>query len=346
MVTVRDTAGATATASVRIDVGNTPPVPRILSPRPETKFRVGQAIALIGVATDLQDGLLDPSRLSWKVTLHHGNHTHPYLPPTTGNGIVFRTPPPEDLAATTNSYLTIELTATDSQGLTATVSQTLQPRLVGLLFTTEPGGLRLDVNDSVIITPRLLLSWEGFVLTVQAPSQFDAAGRWLELDFWSDGGAAEHDIVTPPSGSLYTAAFRPAVNLALNRPIVATSAEGPHATAERAVDGDLATRWIAADSAPQVLVLTLDQLTRIERIVLHWSEDAFATIYGLWVSEDGNTWTPIHATVGGDGDVDDLSWLSTDGRYILLLATMPGPLGGYSLREFEVYGRPGDDAAH
>ncbi len=205
---VRDNRGATGTATVRIDVGNTPPVPEITSPTTSTQFAVGQSLLLTGSATDAQDGTLPPAQLEWTVLQHHNTHTHPYLSPTTGNNIEIRAPAPEDLFATTNSYLEIQLKATDSQGLTSVITQEVRPKLVDVTFTTPSAGRQLVVNDVSITTPRTLVSWEGYKLNVVAPPQTDATGRAIELDRWNDGnGHFRRTIVTPAAATTYTAVF-------------------------------------------------------------------------------------------------------------------------------------------
>src|SRR6185503_12166347 len=83
---------SSAPVTVRIDAGNTPPVPQITSPGATQLFRVGQTITLQGTATDAQDGTLPASRLSWRVILHHNEHTHPFVPATTGNNVTFVAP--------------------------------------------------------------------------------------------------------------------------------------------------------------------------------------------------------------------------------------------------------------
>ena len=65
--------------------------------------------------------------MSWRVIRHHNTHNHPWVDPTTGNDIGFTAPAPEDIDGTTNSYLEIFLTATDSKGLSTTISQTCAP---------------------------------------------------------------------------------------------------------------------------------------------------------------------------------------------------------------------------
>jgi glucose/arabinose dehydrogenase/PKD repeat protein len=205
---VTDGKGGSGTATVRIDAGNTPPTPVIESPIDGARFAVGQTITLHGSATDTQDGAVPASRLSWKVWLHHNDHRHPYLQQA-GNDITFTAPPPEDLAATTTSYLEIELTASDSTGLASTATRQLRPRLVDITFNTQPSGLILVVNGSTIVAPRTFVSWQGYALRVAAPAQ-TSAGQWVTIASWSDGGPAVRTIVTPAAAAAYTATFGPA----------------------------------------------------------------------------------------------------------------------------------------
>jgi glucose/arabinose dehydrogenase/PKD repeat protein len=206
LVTLRvtDTHGASSTDTVRIDVGNTAPTPTIESPSPDIRFRVGQPITLHGAATDPQDGALTAFSMKWTVLLHHGSHTHPFLGPQPGNDIAFNAPAPEDLAAAATSYLEIRLTATDSKGLTSTVSQDLRPNRVGVIFRTAPSGLRLNVDGTPVTTPAGFTSWEGYRFTVDVPSPQAGLGKVWLFGSWSDGGAARHTITTA-SNAQYTA---------------------------------------------------------------------------------------------------------------------------------------------
>ena len=214
VVTVRDSRGASATASIAIDAGNTPPSPSITSPAASARFAVGQTITLQGTASDAQDGTIPDARLSWTVLLHHDQHTHPYFGPATGNGLTFQAPPPEDLAATSTSFLEIYLTATDSQGASSTVQRNFMPRLVPISFESAPSGLSLGVNGTSIATPRTVTSWEGYRLSVMAPSQKDSGGRAWLFSSWADGGAATRTIVTPAAATTYAARFTAATAFA------------------------------------------------------------------------------------------------------------------------------------
>lgn len=208
-LTLRDSRGAVSSASVRIDVGNTAPTVAITSPATTALFAVGQTITLTGSATDIEDGALANARLSWTVILHHNTHTHPFLAPTIGNNVTFKAPAPEDLAATATSYLEIQLTATDSAGLSTTRIQNLKPKIVDVTLATDPAGLAVLANGIRIVGPTTVKSWQNYALRMEARTEIDAASqRWLFAS-WSDGGPASHTISTPAVASTFTARFAP-----------------------------------------------------------------------------------------------------------------------------------------
>ena len=204
---VRDPDGAVATATTRIDAGNTPPQPVILTPRADDRFAVGDAFVLQGSASDAQDGALPDSALSWRVLLHHNTHTHGYLPTTVGNRIEVRATGPENLEAAATSYLEVELTATDSRGRSATVTRPFMPRTVRLDFLSDPSGATLRIDDAAVQAPASFTSWVNYSVAVEAASQTAPDGAPLTFLSWSDGGAASHFIVSPATPTSYTARF-------------------------------------------------------------------------------------------------------------------------------------------
>lgn len=215
-LTVRDTSDAVATTTLRIDAGDTAPAPTIISPGASMRFAVGQVITLQGSATDAEDGPLPDSSLNWTVVLHHNEHLHPYLPPTTGNNITFTAPPPEDFASVPTSYLELRLAATDARGVTSTITQALRPNQVNVSFATQPPGLALQVNGTQITAPRTLPSWQGYVLNVEALAQTDASGALLYLATWSDGVISPTRAITTPATDItYSATFKQTTRPAL-----------------------------------------------------------------------------------------------------------------------------------
>jgi hypothetical protein len=207
---VTDSAGATDTDTVRIDVGNTAPEATIESPDPSLRFAVGDPITLRGSGSDPEDGALTAFSLEWTVLLHHNTHTHPFLGPQPGNDIHFEAPSPEDLNAAGSSYLEVRLTAIDSKGLRTTVSQDLRPNTVGLFFDTDPDGLPLTVDGIEVTDPAAFVSWEGYRFTVEAPALAGLDNVLYGFGSWSDGGSAKHAITTPSSTTTYTATYNEA----------------------------------------------------------------------------------------------------------------------------------------
>jgi glucose/arabinose dehydrogenase/PKD repeat protein len=200
---VEDTDGFTsAPFTLRVVPGNFAPVPVIDSPVEGAKFRVGQTLTLTGTASDVEDGTYPASALTWNVWLFHRDHRHPYFGPATGNNLTFTGPAPEDLTAATNSYLVVELTVTDSRGISITASRDVMPLTVPLTFKTKPTGLKVRVKDQPFVCPVTLTSWAGWMLTIKAPNQ--GSYRFLT---WSDNGAQEHTITTPNAATTYTANY-------------------------------------------------------------------------------------------------------------------------------------------
>jgi Ca2+-binding RTX toxin-like protein len=164
---------------------------------------------LQGSSSDAQDGALPASALSWEVRRHHnGNHWHPFFS-ANGTSLTFNAPPPEDLLATgTGNHLEIRLTATDSKGMSETITQNLQPNQVDTTFPSSPPGLNLEINGTTITAPRSFVSWEGYMLNVNAPSPQTLSGETYVFASWSDDEEQQHDIVTGAAPSTYTATFK------------------------------------------------------------------------------------------------------------------------------------------
>jgi glucose/arabinose dehydrogenase len=202
---VTDSRGASDTDSVTITVGNTPPTATINTPAAGTTWKVGDTISFSGSATDPQDGPLPASRLSWRVLLQHcpsNCHTHEIQ---TFSGVAsgsFVAPSHEY-----PSYLELELTATDSGGLTHTVTRRLDPRTVVLTFQTTPGGLQLAVNGTTATASFTRTVIVGSTNGITAPSPQTKGGKSYVFQSWSDGGAQSHTIVAPATATTYTARF-------------------------------------------------------------------------------------------------------------------------------------------
>ena len=207
-LTVSDGHGLEDTDTTEVQVNDSPPQPSINAPLEGKLWKVGENMTLTGSATDVEDGTLPDSALEWTVIKHHGSHTHTELGPTTGNNVPLTGPAPEDLAATTTTYLEIRLKATDSANRTTTVTRNINPKTVNINMQTSPSGLPVQVAGTTITTPQAITSWDNWALPVSAnQNTYDSQQRLFTFNNWSDGGAVSHTYTTPATNSTLQANF-------------------------------------------------------------------------------------------------------------------------------------------
>jgi glucose/arabinose dehydrogenase len=189
-------------ARVDVVVGHAPVV-TITEPVSGTLFSAGESFTLAGSATDLEDGPLAASSLTWKIVFHHSDHTHPFIASRTGSPQSFTTTNVGETAADVGYE--IRLSATDSDGITGTASVLIMPRTVDLTFETTPAGLGITLDGQPHVTPFTATSIVGMQRQIGAPAQPGFA-----FAAWSDGGAQTHTITAPATPVTLNAAFGPA----------------------------------------------------------------------------------------------------------------------------------------
>jgi len=182
------------------------PRPEIIDPGAPSPWVVGDTIAFRGTATDDEDGVLPASALSWSVVLQHcpsdcHEHEIQRFPGVVSGSFVA---PDHEYP----SHLELRLTATDSGGLSTTVSRRLDPLTVDLGFASLPLGLAVGLDAETAATPFGRTVIVGSTHTVAAPTTQDLAGNTYEFVGWSDGGARVHQLVAPGTPSTLTAVYR------------------------------------------------------------------------------------------------------------------------------------------
>ncbi|HYY80984.1 MAG TPA: sugar dehydrogenase, partial [Actinomycetes bacterium] len=105
------------------------------------------------------------------------------------------------------SYLEIQLTATDSGGMTATASVNLNPKTVNLTLQSNPTGLQLTESATTARTPFTFTAIVNAQIVISAPTQ-KYRGKTYTWVSWSDGGAESHIITAPATATTYTATFQ------------------------------------------------------------------------------------------------------------------------------------------
>ncbi len=131
----------------------------------------------------------------------------------------------------------------------------------------------------------------------------------------------------------------PVQNIALAKTSTASSYQSSDYTANKAFDGNPATRWGSIASDSQWIYVDLGQSRNVNRVILNW-EAAYGKGYKIQLSNDAVAWTDVYTTTNGDGGIDDISFTATNARYVRMLGVSRGTAFGYSLYDFEVYDVP------
>ncbi len=243
------------------------------TPASSLTWVVGQSISFSGHATDTQDGTLAATRLDWSLVLQHcpsNCHTHALQSWSGVAGASFSAPDHEY-----PSYLELSLTATDSGGLTSTVTRRLDPQTVNLSFASNPSGLQLVVDAISQAAPFTRTVIVGSSNSVSAPTPQSLNNTNYAFSAWSDAGAATHTVVAPASAATYTATYTvtggPTVTyLSSLNPTSAVSGWGPY-------ERDLSNgEKLAGDGHP----LTLNGMVFARGLGTHAAADLRYTLPG------------------------------------------------------------------
>ena len=202
---VNDGRGATAIAAVTIGVGR--PKVTISTPTTTLRWKVGDSVGFSGSATDNTGAPIPDARLVWRLVLKHGAcpdcHDHVMQ---SYNGVASGSFTAPDHGWP--SELELQLTATDSGGLSETASIRMLPQTATLSFQSQPTGLRLVVNGTQATAPFSRTVIVGSTSEFSAPTPQQLRGKQV-FRSWSDGvqAAAHPPIVAPAGGATYTATF-------------------------------------------------------------------------------------------------------------------------------------------
>jgi glucose/arabinose dehydrogenase len=299
---------------------NTPPTATITAPASTLTYKVGDVINYSGSASDVEDGSIPPASLSWSIRIQHcpGGvcHTHTLLTATGATGS-FTVPDHGD-----ESHFEIVLEATDSGGLKGTKTVNINPQTVQVTLNTVPPGLQVVYGGTSAAAPVTYTTIVNSTHTISAPTPQGQA----VFSSWSDGGAAQHNIVMGATNATYTATFvdntpptitavSPAANatgVALNTTVTATFSEAMNASTINAATFTLVPQ---GSTTPIAATVTYAATTRV------------ATLAPSAALQAGTTYT---ATVrGGASGVKDAANnpLASDSTWSFTTTTTTPPPG-------------------
>ena len=184
---------------------NTVPVPVIVIEDVGPGYHAGTSVGFSGSATDAEDGTIPPGSLSWEVRLNHDQHDHGLAGGIVGAQGSFIVPP--QIETSTNVWVTVYLTATDSHGTSTTTSATINPHVVSLSLETNPAGLDVRLDGATLSSPLSFDSVVGVIREIGAPSSQTVNGVMHTWQSWSDGLGRQQLRVTPSTPTTYSATY-------------------------------------------------------------------------------------------------------------------------------------------
>jgi hypothetical protein len=160
---------------------------------------------------------------------------------------------------------------------------------------------------------------------------------WDTAAEWSSGSLS--NVTVANNTVTLSKVSNPAADLALNRPVLASSVLSKAYPASNAVDGSLTTRWASASGSAQWIYVDLGAVYNLNEVRLSWDTN-FANAYQVQVSNNAFSWNMVYTTTKGTGGVNDLTGLTACGRYLRIYLTAGNSSSGYSLWEIAAYGTP------
>jgi glucose/arabinose dehydrogenase len=192
-------------ATLTVGTGQTP-TGVITAPAAGAVFRGGDVINFSATATDPEDGTLPASAFTWEVLLHHADHAHTIVAPQSGvTGGSFTVPTNGETSA--DVFYRIHLRVTDSHGLTHDVVRDIQPHTAAVTLASNLPDLQLTLDGQPVPGGTSFVGVSGVTRLLGAPASHTIGGVVYDFVSWSDGGAADHAIVTPEADLTYTAVY-------------------------------------------------------------------------------------------------------------------------------------------
>lgn len=130
------------------------------------------------------------------------------------------------------------------------------------------------------------------------------------------------------------------VNIALNKPAVASSTESDDYKPGNSDDGKADTKWSSTSASyKNWIYIDLGARFEISKVVLKWGDGFFASTYDLQISDDASEWSTIYTIDGNkEKEINANDNLLGTGRYIKMNGRGRGAGTRYRIAEFEVYG--------
>ena len=127
-------------------------------------------------------------------------------------------------------------------------------------------------------------------------------------------------------------------NVAKGKTVTTSGNESDEFAGSNAVDGNKDTRWSSNFANNAWLTVDLGTVKSVEKVVINW-EAAYGKAYKIQTSTDGKNWTTVKDLTNQDGGEDTVTFNTVNARYVRMQGVTRALPYGYSIYEFEVYGR-------
>lgn len=125
---------------------------------------------------------------------------------------------------------------------------------------------------------------------------------------------------------------------------VVASSSAKEATNPMAVsDDNVGTRWSSEYKDDEWIYVDLGETKEIASVVFNW-ESAQAKAFRLQVSDDAVHWKDVYSTMEASGGMETINFKPLNTRYVKMQGVKRATEWGYSLFEFEVYGKAKKEA--
>jgi len=127
-------------------------------------------------------------------------------------------------------------------------------------------------------------------------------------------------------------------NMAYRKKVVASSVSMDAKQPDAVTDGSDGSRWASNYTDDEWIYVDLGKPEEIAYVTLKW-EDAHAERYKLQVSDDGVNWKDVYENSNSKGKNEEIKIKPVRARYVKMQGIKRVSDWGYSLYEFEVYGK-------
>jgi glucose/arabinose dehydrogenase/regulation of enolase protein 1 (concanavalin A-like superfamily) len=203
-------------ATTQVVVGSSPPAATMLSPTIGTTYNGGSAISFSGVATDALDGAEPGSAFSWRVDFISAGVVQPFYtyeapgPFYSTSGVTsgsFQIP--TDVSNTPSTFYRLTMTATDSLGLTTTVTRDIHPNLTGWTVGSNVAGSLVFVDGTLQRTPYTTSDVVGIQHVLMGLPEQVVGGTRYRLNGWADGSAMSDTFASGAAPATFSTSLDP-----------------------------------------------------------------------------------------------------------------------------------------